>query len=313
MKRLSGRLLALIAAGCLTASGAAYAARTPAPEGDAPAAAAVETPKTEGATPSPSPPPLPENASGADILMLGKNLYDYGDYPEMVRILELGLEKSLFSSDEEAEVHQMLGIGHFILQNRPKAREHFLQLLTGEPTYQLDPIFVPPIIIEYFESLREENRELLAAILAQRRGEQQAEPPEGELLREKNPYFVNFIPFGAGQFQNGEPIKGTLFLTGEIVALGLNAAGYFVSREFAGDDGYYTSGNAEQARQWRIVQYAGLGALGALVIGGVIDAILNYKEYNEIVVEPPAANEEKKTAGDEGKPKVDVPSLRVDF
>ena len=226
---------------------------------------------------------LPEDASGADILEHGKNLFEYGDYPGMVAALKRGLDLNRFKGEQLTEAHRLLGIGYFILQNRAKSHEHFLRLLTQNPDFQLDPLYVPPIIIEFFETIREENREMLEAIRAEREKkeeeDQQAEP--SVIVRRKNPYYVNFVPFGAGQFQNDEPIKGTLFLSAETLALGLNVTGFFMSKSFEGNDGYYSPGDASAARKWRIVQYSALGAFGALVIGGIIDALVNYEEYED--------------------------------
>jgi tetratricopeptide (TPR) repeat protein len=225
------------------------------------------------------------------IITRGQYLFEYGDYAGMVALLEAALGQERFDESDLLSVHRLLGIGHFILQNRPKAREHFLRLLTRDPEAHLDPLYVPPIIIEFFEQIREENSEMLAAILQQRQQAEEArlqtEAPPAQTVRLRyNPYFVNFLPFGAGQYQNDQPVKGTLFLTSEIVALGINIAAYFVSDSLKGPDGAYSPGSAKLAREWRVAQYVSLGVLAALMIGGTVDAALNYEEYTTIAVEP---------------------------
>ncbi len=248
---------------------------------EAPPAADTEETKEQ------QPEVLEPDANGTELLERAQNLFEYGDYPSMSQILEAGLEANKFNEEQLPTVRRLLGIGSFILQDRKKARENFLILLTLNPDEQLDPLYVPPIIIDTFESIRSEHKEMLDAIRAERLKAKEEKPEEErvDVVRKYNPYFVNFIPFGAGQYQNGEAVKGTLFLTGEVVLLGLNVASYFVSDSLKGDDGLYSSDNAKMAREWRIVQYTALGALTVLAVGGIVDAVLNHREYVDVPIE----------------------------
>lgn len=221
---------------------------------------------------------------GAELLQRGENLLEYGDYQSMVKMLEKALAMDKFQPEQLLRVHRLLGIGYFILHNRSKSSEHFLRLLTQAPDTQLDPLYVPPIIIDYFEKIREDNRSMLDAILAKQK-ELPEKLPTAMAVKRYNPYFVNFIPFGAGQFQNEQATKGALFLSSEVLTLGFNIAGYFATLGLQSGDGYYSTGNAERAREWRIVQYVSLGALAALMVGGIIDAVLNHKEYTILSIE----------------------------
>lgn len=231
--------------------------------------------------------PIPSE-EGQELILRAQNLYEYGDYQGMVDILETGLEAERFSDADLLAVHRLLGSGYVILQDRAKASEHFLRLLTRDPELALDPLYTPPDIIAFFERVRDENREMLNAIIERRREDEEARrrveipPPVTSVRLRHNPYFVNFIPFGAGQFQNDQPVKGTLFLTGELIALALNIVAYLVSDSLKGTDGYYGPTAARQAREWRIVQYSSLGVLAALVIGGTADAIVNYREFTPL-------------------------------
>lgn len=240
------------------------------------------------------------DADGGELLQRGENLLEYGDYPSMVKMLEQALAMEKFQGEQLLRVHRLLGIGYFILHNKSKSGEHFLRLLTQAPDTQLDPLYVPPIIIDYFKKIREDNKSMLDAILAKQQ-EVPEKLPTAMAVKRYNPYFVNFIPFGAGQFQNEQPTKGALFLSSEVLTLGFNIAGYFATLGLQSGDGYYSAGNAERAREWRIVQYVSLGALAALMVGGIIDAVLNHKEYTILSIEEIDA-EEKSNEPEENGP-----------
>ncbi len=286
-------------------------AQTPA-ETSAEAAPQPENPTAE-TRPAPPPSaedqPVPSDTTGRDLVERGRNLFEYGDYPSVIKVLRYGLENNRFNDEELLEAHRLLGVVYLILQKRDQAREHFLILLTREPDYELDPLYVPPIIIDFFETTREENKDLLDAIRARRLGEGEARKPleTTTVVHNVNPYYINFIPFGAGQFQNGEPVKGTLFLVGQTVALALNVSGYFMSISLEGSDGLYSKGDSNTARNWRIVQYSALGALSALVIGGVVDALVNYEPYT--VEEPETSEEPEVTSTQPAEPTADTEPL----
>ena len=293
--------LALLGAATVFADDAKPAEPAPAAEKAPVAPAPTPTPTP---TPAPNPTPtapgapqaiptapgaLPPEAGGEQILEKAQQFYEYGDYPAMVGILAPALAESKFSPSELPVVHRLLGIGYFILQRRAEAQEQFLRLLLLDPTTELDPLYVPPIILDFFAKVRKDNHELLETIARERRGEGEAAKPPDLTPRTKNPYAVIFIPFGAGQFQNGEPVKGGLFLASELLTLAGNISGYFVSKGLKGDDGFYSPSDAKAARALRITQYVSLGAFAALWIGGIIDAALNYREYAEPAPASPAA------------------------
>ncbi len=254
--------------------------------------------------------PLILKSGGDEELELVRNLFQYGDYPAVVTHLEEAMRQGLFDSEEQQlEAYRHLGVTYYILQQKERSKESFMLLLTREPDYQLDPLYVPPIIIDFFESIKEENRQLLDEIRQARiKTAEKEQPPLKKEYFSRNAYAVNFIPFGVGQFQNGQPVKGTLFAAAETISLALNITSYFMVRGYRGDDGMYTSGNAKLARDWRITQFVSLGVFAILAVGGVIDAALNYREYT-----PLPESEAPQDDSDENSDKPKVGFLYVEF
>jgi hypothetical protein len=137
------------------------------------------------------------------------------------------------------QAHRMLGVAS-LFENRPEdARREFRKLLELRPDYRFDPLLDPPRVVDFFNVLVKEEESELAVIEGKRRRREQelaarhqrdAErlraPPPAVVRTERHSYAVNFVPFGAGQFQNGERKKAWLFLGAEAVLGGASVAAF---------------------------------------------------------------------------------------
>ena len=82
-------------------------------------------------------------------------------------------------------------------------------------------------------------------------------------------------------------MKGYLLLGSELAALATNIGAFVAAERLRGADGFYAPSDAKTARRLRTVQYVSLGVLGALLIYGVLDAVLNFEpEEQRIEVGP---------------------------
>jgi len=90
------------------------------------------------------------------------------------------------------------------------------------------------------------------------------------------PYYVNYMPFGAGQFQNGEPVKGAVFAVTECAAVTTSAALWlYLSTAYPGD--LVPIGHAERVQTLERVEMATGAAFFAAYAIGVADALLHYR------------------------------------
>lgn len=86
------------------------------------------------------------------------------------------------------------------------------------------------------------------------------------------PYYVNFIPFGAGQYQNGERIKGTAFAVGEGAAAA-TSVGLWLYLSTHYKDGVVPPADAQRARSLEVAEL-GTGVAFFVMYGwGVVDAL----------------------------------------
>ncbi len=248
-----------------------------------------------------------------------KDRFEFGAYADAAGALRQMLARSPSLTDAEAiEAYRMLAIAEYQLGDRAAARDAFVNLLSVEPDYALDPFLVPPPIVEFFDRVKKEHEPALAPLRARRRElrEQQrlAEEAKRRLLAEEQVrsgppskivrvedriYLFNWMPLGAGQFQNGDRAKGTAIAAGQIVLGLVNISAILFHNQIA-QDGSRTcvSGEPNCARppykdsdrnllsQVDMVKYATAGLFWALYAYGVWDAHRNYVPRIETEITP---------------------------
>jgi len=215
-----------------------------------------------------------------DEFRAAENTFRFQDFKEAERRLKALLypEVRLTNPDQVLKAREYLGAVYFWLGDEKAMEGEFTALLVLAPLHKLDPFYYPAPLIERFEALRKRLAEL--KVISLEPPARPAEPPRcerQEVTVVRRSRLVSLMPFGIGQFQNAEPVKGGLFLGGELLTLGLNIGAYVAAEALRGDDGLYSPANASRARSLRYVQYASLGAFVALVVWGVIDSTVRFQ------------------------------------
>ena len=179
-------------------------------------------------------------------------LYDAGKYSDAARRANESLALANFSDPQRVHLLEISALSSFNLNDLKSAQAAFLQLLRVNPDYILDPFAVPPAAIKAFEQVRKENGDALnlvrqqialridqnkraAAELDRLRLEQDERRRKAEFLAhdiivrtvEKRWMLVNFIPFGAGQFQQGRAGWGAAFAVSEGLMAVLSIVSFF--------------------------------------------------------------------------------------
>ena len=284
---------------------------------------------TSEASDSPAPPPSDPDAR----LRRAERAFQRAQFGRLLELLRpLLTPKPVFEdADKRIRSRELLGVGYyFAAQQSPEpdrrdklleaARTQFWELLRERPDYSLDPLIFPANVVELFESVREHHAEQLAEIRRRRQSGGNDSKAAGETLYierriEQNLFALNFFPFGVGQFQNGSPLKGSLFAGGQIAALGLQTASWVVVEGLRNANGRFnvgpnrSGGDFARARRWRNIQYAAIGAFAGVYLWSLIDALVGYKPrrvHIETLNEPPPelGSDESSSIG---KP----PSIRI--
>ena len=99
---------------------------------------------------------------------------------------------------------------------------------------------------------------------------------------ERRQYWVNFVPFGMGQFQNGERGKGIAFAAsqGAAAATSLVVFVHLVNRY--GYDGKVPRDEAAEVRRLQQVQIGASIAFAGLAAWGIVDALRDYEPVVEL-------------------------------
>jgi tetratricopeptide (TPR) repeat protein len=268
---------------------------------------------------------------------VSRTLYDNGKYAEALKRANDAMERSNFTDAQRLTLHELAALSAFNLGDVKASQKHFLQLLQLDPDHQLDPFAVAPAAIKVFEQVRRDNADSLNLVrqqLALRAEQTRRETADREralkeqeerrrrveeLARtvtvrtvEKRPFLVNFIPFGAGQFQEGRVGPGVAFavieavmgITSVISYFAINAlyeSYTFTLNDRINPDGTNTyTGTVKRIPDARKTDYQVWSALkfatgGAFYLGwalGIVDAIWHH--LGEVTVEtqqqlPPAS------------------------
>ncbi len=240
---------------------------------------------------------------------LAKALFDAGKYQECLTRVREVVAVTNFTDAQRIELHQLSGLSAFNLDLVPEAKQSFLALLRLNPDYVLDPFVAPPSAIRLLESVRKEAADELTLVrqLLQVRAEQQRREEEArrraELERanrrvitvERRPMWMNFLPFGAGQFLQDRPSWGVAFAAAEalfgiasVVAYwaieGLKVTTVETIEERLVDGGTFRRTlrgippSAEGARDsWRVVKWSTGGAFYLAYVLGVVDAVVRHE------------------------------------
>lgn len=204
------------------------------------------------------------------------NEYAYGNYEEAILQLQGLLYPMRLSNESQVvEARELLALCYYLTGRFDRVAEEFAKVLYLNPLHKLDPFSIPPPVIEAFENVRRQLAPQLNEILKRRvNPEVIAEPtlkspPPAILHTIERSDFATFLPFGVGQFQNGDDGLGTFFAATEATLLAANIAAYFLAR--------YSAESPEAVQRLMVLQYASAALFGVTWSIGVFQARLHFQ------------------------------------
>lgn len=203
-----------------------------------------------------------EDSAAEARRLLGKaiDLYAEGQYAEAAQRLRPLVETRVLADEaDQKEALRTYGLALFLSGARAGAEQAFRGLLRLDIKEKLDPAFVRPEVVAFFDELRLRYQAELALE-----------------ARRRNPRYLvaNLLP-PWGQFQNRHRVKGYLILSGEIAF----AAGSIVSAallySWRDKQGRFP-GHEDDYEPLVAINYAGFAALGAVLLYGMVDGLYYY-------------------------------------
>lgn len=256
-------------------------------------------------------------------LKRARDRFEFGSFAEAAGTIRAWLSEHPDATGEDAvEAYRMLGISELKLGDTAQARSAFVSLLSLEPDYALDPFLVEPKVVEFFDQVKKEHEPALAPLRERHRAlaeqkrladeakqrlllEEQARsgPPTKVIRIQERHYFFNWLPLGAGQFQNGQPAKGTAIAAAEVTLGAVNLAAILFHNQIAQDPSRrcapsqatgcsrppYRDSDRDLLSRVDTVKYISAGLFWAVYAYGVLDAHLHYVPRVETELSPKEA------------------------
>jgi hypothetical protein len=231
-----------------------------------------------------------------DAFKIGKKLYEDGNHNASAQHFALATDGPTPSIKDPGLTNQarmIRGASDMYLGRIADADAQFDRILRNNPKFEPDPILFPPGVLDEFRRIREKlekeaadkkagdaNTKKIAALEAENsKLTLRVKSLEDYASRydtvTKRTRVLASIPFGYGQFQNGDPALGIFFASTEILALGTATVSYFYHRSLPPDpvDANEARNAASTAR---VVNWISLGAFVALAVGGVVQAHVSF-------------------------------------
>jgi hypothetical protein len=163
-----------------------------------------------------------------------------------------------------------------------------MAILGTRPDFEFDPLVEPVAAVELFEQVKRDNAEKLAEVRRRIEEERrrQKQEPQPTRVREtvlvertttRRSYWVNFVPFGVPQFQNGHRTKGYMLMASQI-ALGAVSLGAAVWQR-AAFSGPLRAGSEDEtvARRLVVTQVVSGALFFAAVAYGIFDGLAYFE------------------------------------
>jgi hypothetical protein len=259
--------------------------------------------------------------------------FEYGKYGEVLSLGQARIDRGGLGEAGLLELHRLVGLAAFNLGKKDEAERHLAALLRLDPDHALDPFVVPPPAVQFFEGLRKKLspelskiRELKAMQAMQAKQEAEARRRTEEALEaqrqrleslsrrvtvrtvQRRSTLLNFVPFGAGQFQQGRNTHGLLLATSEGALAATSIIAYWAlealfevrqvplpnrvgpSETFFVEERGIPVERRTEAEVWQVIKYASAAAFYAVYAYGVYDALRHHQDevVTETTLERPA-------------------------
>ncbi len=223
------------------------------------------------------------HATPSQELDAARDLFRAGQFADAVPKLNYLLypQARLSQEDDLLEAHVLLAACTFEAGDRVTARREFEEALSLQRDLTLDSLLYSSAAVDFFDDIKADLEERERREAEQRRLAEENERLQARLaamvVYETRPYYVNFIPFGAGQFQNDDRTKGLFFAATQGVTGGVSAAIWlYLVTEF-GLPGEVPPERVNSARLLQQIEIGVGGVCLGLMAWGVIDSLLHYK------------------------------------
>jgi tetratricopeptide (TPR) repeat protein len=228
------------------------------------------------------------SASPAQDLDRARQSFRQHDYDAAMKLATFLLypDEKLALPGDLVEAHVILGASNFETGHRAEAKTEFEKALQIQPDKSLTDLLFSEGAIRLFDETKADiearaERDAQLRKLADER-ERIRRYKESLVIVERRSFGVNFVPFGAGQFQNKQRVRGVLFAAGEGATGGISVGVFLYLASKYGLDAKVPVLDGPGVRRLQQVEIGTGIAFFALYAWGVVDSLLHYKPRVQI-------------------------------
>jgi tetratricopeptide (TPR) repeat protein len=226
-------------------------------------------------------PPRLAAASPSREFVEARTVFRSGQYGEAIALFNglLYPTSRLSDSQELADAHLLLAVSYYETGKREFAEREFEEALALRPDLRIEAFGFSRSATEFLEAKKRQidaRARAAAERLREARERQRLIAAVNRLqVKERPNILLNLVPFGVGQFQNGERGRALFFGISELVLGGASVALWAYQLRYA--NGQVPPDEVDTVRNIQVLQVT-TGSLCLAVMGwGVIDAFVRYK------------------------------------
>jgi tetratricopeptide (TPR) repeat protein len=245
----------------------------------------------------------PAAASPSKDFVQARTAFRSGQYGEAIALFNgmLYPTSRLADSQELADAHLLLAVCYFETGKREFAEREFEEALALRPDLHIEAFGFSRGATEFLESKKREidqrAREASDRLRLARERQRLIAAVNRLQVKERPNILLNLVPFGVGQFQNGETRRALFFGLSEVVLGGASVALWAYQLRYA--NGQVPPDEVDTVRNVQVLQVT-TGTLCLAVMGwGVIDAFVRYKGARFRALTPEEKREYMKQVGAE--------------
>ena len=229
--------------------------------------------------------PAPSAPAVAEAL----DAYAFGEHARACDQLTPLRARADLKPSDKAQVLRHLGACKHVLGKSEGAREAWSALLELEPNAELDPVVFPPEMVSTFRRVKA-GRVATAPTPAEVRARDTAPPAAAPTPPpQAKSRFVAVLPFGSGQFQNGQATKGAVLAALDSVALATGVIGLALFESQKTSGGFLAGGtfkDPDLASTYQDLYVGGLLVFAGLWIYGAVDGLRHFDAPASVTVTP---------------------------
>jgi len=242
-----------------------------------------------------------------------QQLFDVQQYDKVIRLLnpilpQVKAGKLISEAFQRYKFYELLGVSMWWQDQKDAARRVFTELLKANPTFRLPAIKHPEELVRFFEN---HKADLISYGVIGKGGSTTTGPRQIKVRETRintTPTIAYLMPFGIGQFANGEETKGAIVLTLQLIGIAATVGSYFGNLTLRGQDpkqpGSVQPGSEETLNDALVgVSIGGWALFGGAFLYSLIDGFVS-RPPSEITTE----RTEVEDPDDDKKPSVPAPA-----